>query len=538
MDMLPVADVMPLPPSAFLGEGDYGGTVRPPAVPRRNRQIDLSDNTGMPVDFAALPRKPVPPPTTMSDRMLMPIHAIFATLMGGIANVPRRTARQVERQPAQGLRLKGLSYRRQRPPLPWLNIILIISVVALLITVGLYQNRRSDQQTIDAALAKVTSAVAAARQAGDPQAAQAQLSAAEAALNDEVGKLVETGRITTTKAAVWSRYESVRTDYDRAMAEINKIGVVDNFSTVATLPGGQGFINRVVLGTTEAISDTQPPLFYLDQASGVLYERGRQEPLLKPDQEISSFVADPIREALWREGNIIAFDRGDLSTPIYRVFLRSGDGWVGSRLNQTEWMEPADGNLPMATYGGNLYVWDGTKGKQQLWKYTYGQYGDLPAAWLAPGVSKPLDQVVDLQIEGLVYLLNSDGSILVFEAGQLVKEFPAPQLAVPISTVSRFIVTPDLLDADGVTVKRPGSIYILDTNKERVLQLSKTDGSLIQQIQARSRGPLNQISDLAVDEQRGTIYLANGPRVLQTRLPEPPQPAPDVTATETATPEP
>ncbi|HEY0607229.1 MAG TPA: hypothetical protein VGD58_30200 [Herpetosiphonaceae bacterium] len=539
MDMLPVADVMPLPPSAFLGEGDYGGMVRPPAVPRRNRQIDLSDNTGMPVDFAALPRKPAVPPPTMGDRMLMPVHALFATFMGGLANVPRRTARPAEPKPAQGLRLKGLSYRRQRPPLPWLNIILIVGVVALLIAVGIYQNRRSDQQTIDTALDKVTSAVAAARAADDPQVAQQQLTAAESLLNGEVGVLVESGRITTTKQAVWARYESVRTDYDRALAEINKIGIVDNFTTVATLPGGQGLIERVVLGTTESISDTNPPLFYLDRASGVLYERGQQEPVLKPDQEISAFVADPIREALWREGNIIAFDRGDVSTPIYRVFLRSGGEWLGSQLNQTEWMEPADGNLPMATYGGNLYVWDSKE--KQIWKYTSGMYADLPASWITNGGGKPLDQVADIQVEGLVYLLNRDASVLVFEAGQLIKEFPAPQLAVPATTVSRFVVTPDILDVDGVTVLRPGSIYILDTRNERVLQLSKTDGALIQQIQARARGPLNQISDLAVDEPRGMIYLANGPRVLRTALPEPPQPSAEPSATETtetATPEP
>jgi hypothetical protein len=534
MDMLPVADVVPLPPSAFLGEGEYGGTIRPPAVPRRNRQIDLSDNTGTPVDFAALPQKPTPLPPTIGDRMMMPIHAIFATLMGGVANVPRRTARPVERQPAQGLRLKGLSYRKQRPPLPWLNILLIVGVVTLLIAVGIQQNRRSDQQTIDTALNKVTAAVTAARQAPDGQTAQQQLVAAEAALNGEVGDLVESGMITTTKRAVWGRYTDVRMDYDRAMAEINRIGVVDDFETVATLPGGQGLIERVVLGTTATISDTEPPLFYLDRAAGVLYQRGQSEPVLKPDQDITTFVTDPIREVIWREGNIIALDRGDPTTPIYRVFLRTNEGWFANRLNQTEWMEPADGNLPMATYGGHLYMWDDKE--NQLWKYTSGMYADLPESWIAPDVDKPLDQVADVQVDGLVYLLNRDASILVFEAGKLVKQFAAPQLAVPASTVARFVVTPDVLEADGVTVKQPGFIYILDTRNERVIQLSKTDGSLVQQIQARSRGPLNQISDLAVDETRRMLYLANGPRVLRTELPNPPQSPAQATVTTTPQP--
>ncbi|HEX6291805.1 MAG TPA: hypothetical protein VFZ66_21645 [Herpetosiphonaceae bacterium] len=535
IDTLPVADVMPLPPSAFLGEGDYGGMVRPPAVPRRNRQIDLSDNTGTPVDFAALPRKPAPPPPTLGDRILLPIHSLLAMTMGSVANVPRRTARPVERQPAQGLRLKGLSYRRQRPPLPWLNIFLIVGVVAMLVIFGIRQNRQSDQRTIELALAKVTEAVAQARQAQDGVVAQRQLEAAESALNDDVGKLVASGLITTTKSAVWTRYLAVRTDYDRAMAEINRIGFIDDFESVATLPGGQGLIERVVLGTA-AISDTQPPLFYLDRAAGVLYERGQQEPLLKPDQDINSSVTDPIRDVLWREDNVIAFDRGDPSTPIYRVYLRNGDGWLANRLNQTEWMEPAEGNLPLATYGGHLYMWDSKE--KQLWKYTSGMYADLPTPWLAPGMSKPLDQIADVQVDGLVYLLNRDASIMVFEAGSLIREFPAPQLAVPVSTVSRFLVTADMLEADGVTVKQPGSIYILDTRNERVLQINKTDGTLIQQIQARIRGPLNQISDLAVDEARGLLYLANGPRVLRVDLPVPPQPPAEAMPAATTTPEP
>ena len=50
LDRVPIGDPDPLPLSAFLGEGEYGGIVRPPAV-RRDRQIDLGDNSGVPMDF-------------------------------------------------------------------------------------------------------------------------------------------------------------------------------------------------------------------------------------------------------------------------------------------------------------------------------------------------------------------------------------------------------------------------------------------------------------------------------------------------------
>lgn len=532
IDTLPVAEVVPLPASAFLGEGSYGGTVRPPAVPRRNREVDLSDNNGTPVDFAALPRRPVPPPPSLGERLTLPFRTLMMMALGTMSNVPRRTARAAEQKPAQGLKLKGLSYRRQRPPLPWFNIVLIVGIVTLLIVVGMQQNRRRDTDTVTRALEGVSTAVAAARQAPDDRAAQERLTAAEAALNGEVADLVDSGLITTTKPLVWSRYLEVRRSYDQAMAAINRIGFLEDFETVATLPGGQGLVDRIVLGATTSITETQP-LFYLDRAAGVLYQQGSEAPLLRPNQDISGFTIQPIREVLWREGNVIAFDRGDVLFPIYRVFLRNGDGWLVNKLNQTEHMEPAEGNLPMATFAGHLYVWDSKV--KQLWKYGSGLYADLPTGWITNAGDASLERIVDVQIDGLVYLLSRDGRVLVFEGGQLIRQFEPPKLTIPLTAVARFIVTPDVIGADGQTVEQPGYIYLLDTRNERVLQLSKTDGSLIQQMQARSRGPLNQLTDLAVDETRRVLYLANGSRVIRAALPEPAQLAVDEEETNTVT---
>lgn len=532
-DTLPVADDLPLPPSAFLGEGDYGGTVRPPAVPRRNRPIDLSDNLGTPVDFAAIPRKPPAPPPSVAERLTLPIRTLMVGLLSGLANVPRRTARPTERQPAPGLRLKGLSYRKQRPPLPWFNIILIVGVVALLVVFGIQQNKKRDNDTVTLALSKVDAAVSDATRARDDRAAQAKLAEAESGLNGDIQALVQSGLITETKPLVWSRYLAVRRNYDRAMATINRIGFVGELETVATLPSSQGLIDRVVLGTTAAVTETAP-LFYLDRGAGLLYQQGGDEPMLKADQQIGPFATGPVRDMLWREGSIIAFDRGEAVFPIYRVYLWDGNDWLTNQLNATELMEPADGNLPMASYGGHLYMWD--QKEKQLWKYGSGMYADLPQPWITNAGGATLEEIADIEIDGRVYMLKRDGSILVFEGGQFVQQLPAPQLTVPLATVAQFVVTPDELEADGVTVKRPGYIYILDTNSERILQLSKQDGSLIQQIQARRLGPLNKMTDLAVDENSRTLYVANGPAILKTSLPEPPQPIVDESETTTPTP--
>ncbi|HZG67783.1 MAG TPA: hypothetical protein VEZ12_13635, partial [Herpetosiphonaceae bacterium] len=57
-----------------------------------------------------------------------------------------------------------------------------------------------------------------------------------------------------------------------------------------------------------------------------------------------------------------------------------------------------------------------------------------------------------------------------------------------------------------------------------VIQISKTDGAVIQQIVAREQGRLNRLMDLQVDAARGQIFLANGDEILRAQLPEPPQP--------------
>lgn len=530
-DRLPLFDEAALPPSAFIGEDDYGGTIRPPAAPRRSRQVDLSDNIGTPVDFAALPKRAEPPPPGAIDRVTLPLRSAMASLDNRLANIPRRTARPAERGPAAGLKLKGLTYRRTRPPVPWINIVLIFGVVAVLIGFGMQWNRRRDDQGVTLALDKVDAAVIAARNATSEAEAQRQLAGADQALSNDVQQLIEQGMITTTKVPAWRRYLDVRARYDSALAAINKIGIVDDLEEVAALPTTDGLVSRLVLGTTQSVSDTAP-LYYVDRGAGLLYRAGQNEPILRPDLQIGPFATGPVRDALWREGAVIAFDRGDPLFPIYRVYLRSGDEWLTNQLNKTEQMQPADTSLPMASFGGHLYIWDATPGQLQLWKYDSGAYANLPNPWLTNTGGQNLDQVVDLQIDGKVWMLNRDASILIYEGGNFVGRFEAPKLTTPITSASRFVVTPDIVAEDG-SVTLPGYIYVLDTRNERILQLTKTDGTLVQQIKARTRGQLSVLSDFAVDEARRTVYFANGARVLKAELPEPPLLAPEPEVTET-----
>jgi hypothetical protein len=387
-------------------------------------------------------------------------------------------------------------------------MLLLVSVVALL-GVGVQQINQRPARLASAALARVDQSLAAATGASNQVNAQQELANAATALRVEVEPLVQTGVITDSQPAIWQQYQQVLGRYDQAMVAINHVGFVDQLQPVAALPGGQGLIGRVVLGT-----GAPPNLFYLDRSNGRLFQAGQAAPVLQSNAMVGNTPVAQLRDALWRDGELLVFERGAPPAPAYRLLYRDGNQWVAIPLARTETMAPLDGDLPMATFGGHVYVWD--RDLRQLWQYTGGQLSAPPVASITDAGGVPLDKVVDVAVDGRIYLLNSDGSMLVLENGRLVRQLPAPQLATPINTVVRFVVTPDTVAADGS--RRPGAIYVLDTQNERVLQIDKSTGALIQQIQARRRGVLNQLTDLAVDEAQHTLYLADGAQVLKTPL--------------------
>jgi hypothetical protein len=544
IDRVPVGDEDPLPLSAFIGEGAYGGIVRPPAI-KRDRRIDLGDNHGVPVDFAALPKKAAPPSPGIVERATLPARAVVVGLLGGIANIPRRTQRRAFDVQPRPLRTKvrGLSYRRERPPFPWINLLLIFGVLALLVVVGLQVNRSRDRNTAQVALASVDRAVSAAETAPSDALAQERLQDAERALG-ALGPLKQSGMLTETKTAVWGQYQQLLQRYDQARASINHISVFDKLEVVATLPAAGAQASRIVLAT-DPVTVTgldRGRMYVLDRGNEggtvLQWTNGAFQQILTQGQQAGNFNAGKVEELLWRLDNPLAFDRDpNPFNSIATAYLRAGDGWASNRLQGSELLPL--GPLPAASFGGNLYLWDSKN--QQLMRYASGQYADLPSPWITQRGDAKLDQVVGVQIDGDIYLLQADGSIAVFRAGAYLHTLPAPKLAVPVQTITRFYVSPNVVEEGSDKVLKEGSIFLLDTLNERVIQLRKSDGAVIQQIQARERGPLNRLTDLQVDGARNEIYLANGNQILHARIPNPPAPrtrnaAPTSTALPAATP--
>lgn len=429
------------------------------------------------------------------------------------ARVPRRETTNKRASTQRTVRRRAAT---RQPLMRWFSAVLLIGVIAA-VGVGVQQIRQRDVRIANTALAQVEEALAAAESADTPADAQQQLATAETALHTEVAPLLQTGVITETKAEVWQHYQQVLGRYDQAMATINQVSFIDQLQPVASLPDGQGLVNRVVLGASgQAGAASQ--LFLLDRSGGRLLQAGQTDPVLQRGDDISGVAVNRLRDVLWSGDKILVFDRGDPATPAYRMLYRDGNQWVAVQLLRTDTMSPIDGDLPIATSDGHVFIWD--REAKQVWRYTAGNLALPPVPMIADTGGIEIDRVVDIAVDGRTYLLTSDGSVVVIENGTVVQQFPAPQLAVPISSVVSFVVTPDTTAANGSP--QPGAIYVLDTQNERVLQLDKNTGQLVQQIQARQHGTLNQLMDLAVDPSTRMLYLANGTHVLQTPLPLPP----------------
>ncbi|MBA3944728.1 MAG: hypothetical protein H0X37_09230 [Herpetosiphonaceae bacterium] len=531
METVPVGDVEPLPMSAFIGEGDYGGIVRPPA-PKKDHRIDLGDNAGIPLDFTALPKREPQPLPAWHERASLPLRHAVARVLGGMANTGRRTRRIAAPEPQPRPKVRGLSYRRTRPPFPWINVGLLLLAFAVLVIGGLQINRRRDSARVRDAIHAVDQAITAAQNASDDTTAHEQLVIAQKNLQN-ITPLLANGLITTTKTANWNSYQLLLRSYDSAMASINHIGFLGDLTKVATLPDAAGQISRLLLATdpTTTTGALSEPIYLLDGAAGIVYaqEGGAIHPVLSQGDSLAgNSKVGKISDLLWRDDNPLALERNpDATNPFIIAYPRGKDKWLVNKLQASEWL-PGKDTPPVAVYGGHLYLWNADAKlhygvTNQLMKYSSGHYGDVPTEWITTRKPGGLDEVVNMAIDGTVYLLHPNGSVSVFQNQAFKRELPPPPLADPIVTVNRFFVTPDEVDAND-NVTQQGHIYILDTQHERVVEVDKGDGHVLQQMQTHQPGALNQLRDLQVDEVHNFIYLANGNQALRANLPVPPPP--------------
>lgn len=468
---------------------------------------------------------------TWSERLLLPFEQVSHAVVDWISYQRRRR----KYPPVTSVvRNQGLSYRHQRPAFPWIPLFMLLLLVTALILYGTNLSRRSAQEQVQQDLERADQYMAAVYEAPNNTSALDQLEKAR----QQIEYVQSSSLVTETNAPFWLHYQELRRDYERAQAELQRLSFLENPTLLAEHPqllpdelaessgvGGR-FSSIIVPPSTAATTDplALEALGYIyaldsNDVNSRLYriprDGGIPEPYLSRDEPVQRSIVGPIQSQSWRIDSIVAIDQGPNG---FGYYFRSGGEWNYTRLGGSEVWSLRD-RLDLETYEGSLYVWGAQPG--EILKYNSGAYGDSPTLWLDPGGLEgyTLNSAIDMAIDGRIYLLQPDGRVVVLSAGRFEREIIPEELTPPLTLVTRFFVTgpPDF-----------GSIYLLDALYERVIQIEKSSGNVIQQMRVRPDSPLqlDYLTDLFVDESgpRTLIYLANGGQIIRADIAPPPRP--------------
>ncbi len=177
--------------------------------------------------------------------------------------------------------------------------------------------------------------------------------------------------------------------------------------------------------------------------------------------------------------------------------IQVSDGEVVAEIGEVEWGKIVDA----VGFSSNLYLLDGTS-EGQIYKYLGVKSGLSSQRSYLTGESYDLSEAVSMAIDGSVWVLFSDGTIVKYVRG--VKDaFVVAGLDQDFQEPIKIFTTPEV-----------DNLYVLDRKATRVVVISKTG-----EYQAQYRWPgIAGVGDLVVSEDLGKIYLLTGEKVFSIEL--------------------
>ncbi|NPV09656.1 MAG: hypothetical protein HPY83_17070 [Anaerolineae bacterium] len=239
----------------------------------------------------------------------------------------------------------------------------------------------------------------------------------------------------------------------------------------------------------------------------------------------------------------------DLGADVPEVLLRTGDardGLTVGRLRGMTWMPPGPGRewgsllvleesgalleyepssgirvLPAAArarlqdpraiagYEGRLLVLDAKANQILVFEPGSGSYDVEPVPYTNADLL--LSGVVDMAVDGDVYLLYADGLVVKLRGGEQTS-FELSGLHTRIRNPVAISVTPDVPG-------QPGYVYIADAGNARVVQFTK-DGQFVRQFRPkRGDDSFAGLTGLFVDEEAHKMVVLSGNRLLLANVP-------------------
>lgn len=379
--------------------------------------------------------------------------------------------------------------RRQLPRLPVSRMtgLVAISLIGILTTAlafSIHNDReRARQERFDMLVQTAVQERMLAEQSSDPTIARAYLSTASARLDAAAELGLDPARIQQERAAV-----QAATDRVLKIQRLESIQVLGGVP-----PAPEGVTPRLFFGNGQLYILTDA-LYRLDSGGTKLIK------LLEPGAQVGGAPVGTLLGAAWGEGTPVAFDGANayILDPATAQWNRLPVGTFGA---------PYSGVATVNGFAGNLYLLLPEPG--QILKFLAGSYQNQPEDWTGGQFTEHLSGAVDMEIDGRIYVLKPDGTVVTFYRGALEGE-ATPQVDPPVANAVALSMQPD----------RPFR-YVADRDG-RILRLSQ-DGTLVQQfLPAEGAPPLGPIRDIAVDDILGVAYVLTDQALLSIRLPAPP----------------
>ena len=424
------------------------------------------------------------------------VAGVLAALAGGLGVMARRILPEAE-APPKARRARARAPSKDRKALIGLAIAIPILIAALVAFVYFQQERERSArfaQLLEGAKLRTEQAVAETERI----AIRGLLNTADSLVNEALQIRPEDPEALALKAEIQAKLD-----------EVNAVERLDQLSVLTDFPA-EGEPGRVLVkGKNVYVLDRglNRVYRYLFNEEKTALEGPENPILLTQGDQWGDIVVGELIDMVWIEAG------GERKTSNLLI-LESG-GWL---LEYDPEREPGLVPLPVAesqswgwpkltgSYFGNFYLLDSQL--NQILKYipTPDGYSQSPIDWLKPETEVDLAGAVDMAIDGYIYVLLADGTILKFTAGQ--------QLPFEQAEIDRPLRSPTAIFAAVETEY----FYVADAGNERIVQFTK-DGLFMRQFLPKEEGVFAQLRGLFVDEADGKLYFTSGNKLYVASIP-------------------
>ncbi len=423
------------------------------------------------------------------------LNMLFAATWRVLALVVRLTL------PGAPSRQQALLPRRASPEPLWLKgVAVVLPLVFVGLAFGLYKQqdlKRADQAA--ELVSQADSLEQAAENNPDKNAARAQLKQAQVTI-DQARALDD-----TLKA------RGVFFKIQDQMNEVDGIAVLYYFFPIAAIQNGGSGIIRVCADDND--------IYILDGGAQRIYHyvvndsATRSAPaagdgtILKSGDKVGNVAVEQIRDIVWADASSAA--KASLVALTRDALLQydpTSSNWRATVISDaSQW-----GDIRAVTsFLGNVYLLDASK--NQIWKYvpTPNGYSQQAAPYLPASSSTSFSQAAGLTIDGDVWVLNSDGSVLRFRGGQRTS-FQLSGLETPLKNPVAIFTSPEV-----------DAIYVADAGNQRIVEFDK-NGQFVRQFKPRAQdgAVFNALRTLFANETKRKFYFVNGDTVYMANVPK------------------